>query len=158
MPADLTDPARYAGYRFPLSLRSIQELLLERGIAVSYETLREWNLKFADQISLGIKRRREASGKTWHLDEMRVVVQGKVRWLWRAVDEHGTVLDILLQDERDTSAAWRFFEKLLKDHTFVPEKIVTDQLGSYKAALDKLVALKGVKHVFDIAPIWVSWG
>ncbi|NJK45167.1 MAG: IS6 family transposase [Pleurocapsa sp. SU_196_0] len=162
MPAALTKPAWYAGYRFPiavihhalwlmnrfnLSLRTVQEMLLERGIEVSHETLREWNLKFAAYISLEIKRRRGTPGKTWHLDEMRVVVRGKVLWLWRAVDERGTVLDILLQDDRDTDAAKRFFTQLLEGLEFVPEKIVTDQLGSYKA-VKEVPALEGVKHVF----------
>jgi putative transposase len=163
MPADLTNPARYTGYRFPtavihhalwllnrfnLSLRTVQEMLLERGIIVSHESLREWNQKFAVHIALEIRRRRAAPGKTWHLDEMRVVVRGKVRWLWRAVDEHGTVLDILLQDERDTEAANRFFERLLEGLEFNPERIVTDKLGSYKAAWNEIPALEAVKHVF----------
>ena len=135
MPTDLTDPARYGGYRFPkavihhalwllnrltLSLRTVQEMLRERGIIVSHESLREWNQKFAEQISLEIKRRRAAPGKTWHLDEMHIVVQGKVMWLWRAVDEHGMVLDILLQDARDTNAAKHFFERLLEGLEFMP--------------------------------------
>jgi putative transposase len=163
MPADLTHPARYARYRFPIaiihhalwlmnrfnfSLRTVQELLRQRGITVSHETLREWNLKFAAQLSLEIKRRRRDQSMTWHLDEMHVVIQGKVMWLWRAVDEHGFVLEILLQDKRDTGAAKRFFERLMEDRTVVPEKIVTDQLGSYKAALKEIPALEGVKHVF----------
>jgi putative transposase len=163
MPADLTHPARYPGYRFPIavihralwllirfkfSLRTVQELLLERGITVSHETLREWNIKFADSIALEIKRRRATPGKTWHLDEMHVVVRGKAMWLWRALDEHGAVLDILLLEGRDTDAAKCFFSRLIKDHTFVPEKVVTDQLGSYRAALKEIPALETVKHVF----------
>jgi putative transposase len=160
MPADLSNPARHAGYRFPttvihhalwlinrlpVSLRTVQEVLRERGITVSHETLREWNLKFAAQISLEIQRRRSAPGKTWHPDEMHVVVRGKIVWLWRAVDEHGFVLDILLQENRDTEAAKVFFEALLERLEFRPEKIVTDGLGSYKAALENL---EGVQHVF----------
>jgi putative transposase len=163
MPTDFSHPARYAGYRFPiviihhalwllnrfnLSLRVVQEILLERGITVSYETLRKWNLKFAAPISLEIQRRRTRPGKTWHLDEMHVVVRGQAMWLWRAVDEHGQVLDILLLEHRDQDAAKRFFEQLLTDHAFVPEKIVTDQLALYKAALKQIPALEGVKHVF----------
>ncbi len=133
--------------RFNLSLRVVQELLLQRGIVVSHETLREWNLKFAHQISLEIQRRRSTLGKTWHLDEMHMV-QGKVRWLWRAVDEHGMVLDILLLENRDQNAAKRFFEKLLNNHTFIPEMVITDQLGSYKTAWNEISALEKVKHVF----------
>jgi putative transposase len=163
IPADLTNPARYSGYRFPtsiihhtlwlmnrfnLSLRVVQEMLLERGITVSHETLREWNLKFAALVALEIKRRCRQRGTTWHLDEMHVVVRGQAMWLWRAVDEHGGVLDILLLEHRDTDAAKRFFEKLLEHHVFVPEKIVTDQLGSYKSALNELPVLENVKHVF----------
>jgi putative transposase len=163
MPTDLTDPARYAGYRFPtavihhalwllnrftLSLRTVQEMLLERGVTLSHETLREWNQKFARQIALEIKRRRDAPGKTWHLDEMHVIVRGKVMWLWRAVDEHGIVLDILLHDHRDTEAAKHFFETILENLEFKPKRIVTDQLGSYKAAWNELPALEAVKQVF----------
>jgi putative transposase len=163
VPADFSNPARYAGYRFPtpiihhalwlmnrfnLSLRVVQEMLLERGITVSHETLREWNLKFAVLVALEIKRRSSQRGTTWHLDEMHVVVRGQAMWLWRAVDEHGSVLDILLLEHRDTDAAKRFFKQLLKDHSFVPEKIVTDQLGSYEAAWKQVPALESVKHVF----------
>lgn len=163
MPTDLTDPTRYRGYRFlktvihyalwllnrfTLSLCIVQEMLLERGISVSHETLREWNTKFADHISLEIQQRRSTPGKTWHLDEMRLIVQGKLMWLWRAIDEHGTVLDILLQDQRDTQAARRFFERLLEGLEFMPERIVTDQLGSYKAAWNQIPGLEPAKHVF----------
>jgi putative transposase len=126
----------------------VQEILFDRGIVVSHETLREGHLKFAAQISLEIKRRRRCSGKTWHLDELHVVVQGQVMWLRRAVDEHGAVLDILFQAERDTGAAKRFFERLLEGLEVKPEKIITDQLGSYPAALNETPALEGVKHVF----------
>jgi putative transposase len=162
VPTDPGNPARYAGYRFPtavihhalwllnrftLSLRVVQEMLLEHGIKVSRETLREWNLNFAAPISLEIQRRRSTPGSTWHPDEMRVVVQGKVHWLWRAVNEHGLVLDIFLQEHRDTDAAKRFPARLLEHHVFVPEKIIRDGLGSYQAALAERSALEKVKHV-----------
>jgi putative transposase len=126
----------------------VQELLLQHGITVSQAILREWSLKFVAPISFEIQHRCSRQRKTWYSDEMRLVVQGMVRRSWRAVDEHGFVLDIVLQDERDTSAAKRFFEKLLEGLEFIPLKIVTDGLGSYQAALADSEALEGVKHVF----------
>jgi putative transposase len=96
-------------------------MFLERGITVSHETLRERNQKFVVQIALKIKRRRSRWGKTWYLDEMRVVVCGKAKWLWRAVDEHGFVLDIVLLEARDTDAAKAFFERLLEGLEFLPK-------------------------------------
>jgi putative transposase len=133
---------------FNFRLRTMQALLLERGIVVSHETLREWNQKFAAFIALKIQRHRATPGKPWHLDEMHVVVRGQAMWLWCAVDEHGGVLDILLLENRDTDAAKCFFEKLLEHHTFVLERIVMDRLRFYEAAWKEIPALEYVKHVF----------
>jgi putative transposase len=117
-------------------------------MVVSHETLREWNQKFAAFIALEIQRRRSTPGKTWHPDEMHVVVSATIMWLWRAVDGHGAVVDILLLEGRDQDATKRFFSKLLDDHVFVPEKIVTDGLGAYEAAWKQMPVLKPVTHVF----------
>ena len=96
---------------FSLSYRDVQELLFQRGIDVSHETVRSWCLKFGPDIAERIKCRRMPSGRTWHLDEVRIVMAGKIHWLWRAIDEHGEVRDILLQARRDTAAAKRFFKR-----------------------------------------------
>lgn len=135
-------------FRFQLSLRDIEELLLERGVAVSYETIRRWCDKFGQQFAHGVKQVRSAPGTTWHLDEVFVKIDGEPYLLWRAVDQHGAELDILLQKRRDTAAAKRFFQRLLAQYPNGPRKIVTDQLRSYSAAKAELPALAGVKHVF----------
>ena len=100
-------------HRFPLSQRDVQELLHERGIQVSHETLRQWNIKFAPLLTEDLRQREPRRGSRWHLDEMCVVIGGIKYWLWRAVDEYGAVLDILLQQHRDTDAAKSFFIRLL---------------------------------------------
>jgi putative transposase len=127
-------------YRFNLSLRDIEELLLERGVSVTYESVR---VQFA-HCAKAVRRR---PGSTWHLDELFVKLHGEPYVLWRAVDERGTELDVLLQKRRDKVAAKRFFRRILRSHP-VPRKIVTDQLRSYPAAKADLPKLAGVKHVF----------
>jgi len=133
-------------YRFPLSQRDVQELLHERGIHVSHETLRQWNIKFAPLLTEELRHREPRRGSRWHLDEVCVKVGGVKHWLWRAVDERGDVLDILLQEHRDTEAAKSFFVRLLSEYD-VPEIIHTDKLWSYGAALRELPVLHGVEHV-----------
>jgi putative transposase len=95
--------------RFPLSFRDVEEMLAERGVQVSYETVRRWVAKFGAQYGEELRRRERRGVRTWHMDEMAVKIGGTQHWLWRAVDEHGTTLDILLQEHRDTDAAERFF-------------------------------------------------
>lgn len=138
--------AVYLYHRFTLSYRDVQELLFERGIDVSHETIRAWCQRFRPDYAEGLKHRKARRSRTWHLDEMRVVLGGEVHWLWRAVNEHGDVLDVLLQKGRDTEAARRFFQRLLDDHV-LPEQIVTDKLGSYNAALRELPDLDRVEHL-----------
>ena len=133
-PARLIAHAVWLYFRFPLSLRLVEELLLERGIVVSYETIRRWAAKFGPAIARGVRRRAPRPGDVWHLDEVRVVIRGKVHWLWRAVDRHGAVLDEILQRHRDKRAAKRLLIKLLKRQGWVPRRIVTDELASYGAA------------------------
>ncbi len=106
--------AVYLYHRFLLSYRDVQELLFERGIDVSYETVRVWCAKFGPDLAEVVRHRKSKRGRTWHLDEIRVVVGGTTHWLWRSVNEHGGVLDVLLQENRDTGAAKRFFRRLIR--------------------------------------------
>ncbi|KIE04874.1 Integrase catalytic region [Candidatus Jidaibacter acanthamoeba] len=132
-------------HRYSLSLRDISEILLYRNIEVSHESIREWNKKFGSIIANNIgKKRSYIPGDKWHLDEMRVVIRREVFWLWRAIDNQGQELDILLQKRRNTKAALRFFKKLLKRHNFIPKIIVTDKLRSYGSA--KKSILKSSEH------------
>ena len=121
-------------FRFCLSYRDVEEMLAERGLQVSYETIRRWCLKFGQSYATQLKRRFTRAADKWHLDEVRVVINGQVLWLWRAIDRQGQVLDILLQKRRNKQAAKRFFRRLLKKTAQTPEVIVTDKLRSYGAA------------------------
>lgn len=134
-------------FRFQLSLRDIGELLFERGVVVSYETIRRWCDKFCAGFARRAKATRRKPGSTWHLDEVFVTLRGEPWVPWRVVDEQGTELDILLQKRRDRAAAKRFFKRVLRSAP-VPRTIVTDQLRSYPAAKAEIAALAGVKHVF----------
>ncbi|MFM0616099.1 IS6 family transposase [Paraburkholderia nemoris] len=134
-------------HRFTLSLRDIEELLLERGVSVTYESVRNWCDRFGAQFAHCAKAVRRRPGSTWHLDELFVKLRGEPYVLWRAVDEHGMELDVLLQKKRDKAAAKRFFRQILRSKP-APRKIVTDQLRSYPAAKAELPELAGVKHVF----------
>ena len=134
--------------RFALSFRDVEELLAERGVAVSYETVRRWVAKFGAVYAAELRRREARLGRTWHLDEMATRVGGRVYWLWRAVDEHGQTLDVLLQAHRDTAATERCFRRLLDaPGSTAPARITTDKLGSYAAALARLPELAGVEHL-----------
>lgn len=119
-------------------------LLLRRGIEVSYETIRQWCLKFGQAFANEIRRRRARPGDKWHLDEVVLKIKGKTAYLWRAVDQQGVVLDILVQARRNTKAATKFFKKLLKGLEYVPRVIITDKLRSYGAAKKEL--LPRVEH------------
>jgi len=130
-------------FRFPLSFREVEELMLERGVVVSYETVRRWCLKFG-QAYAGALRRRPRPRDKWHLDEVFIKINGERKYLGRAVDADGTVLDILVQNRRDTAAARRFFRRLLKKTRTVPRVVVTDKLRSYGAAHRKV--MPSVEH------------
>jgi putative transposase len=106
-PAEIISHAVWLYFRFPLSLRHVDEILAARGITVSHETVRQWVLKFGQSVANQIRRRLPRAGDTWHLDEVAVKIAGKKHWLWRAVDQHGVVLDILVQSRRDKHAAKR---------------------------------------------------
>ena len=121
--------------RFTLSFRDVEDLLAERGLDISYETVRRWVLKFGHSYGRRLKRFRSRPDDRWHLDEMFVTIRGRRMYLWRAVDAEGEVLDFLIQSRRNKAAASKLMRKLLKSQGFAPTAIVTDKLGSYGAAL-----------------------
>jgi transposase-like protein len=133
-PPDVIRHAVWLYLRFTLSYRDVEGLLVERGLYVSYETAQRWVLKFGLQFARNLRVRRQRPSGQWHLDEMVVSIGGKHRWLWRAVDSGGEVLDLLVQSRRDKKAAVRLIRKLLKKQGFVPTVLVTDKLRSYGAA------------------------
>ncbi|MGJ8563569.1 MAG: IS6 family transposase [Alphaproteobacteria bacterium] len=133
-------------FRFNLSFRDVEELMIERGIDVSYETVRRWVEKFGSTYAKRIKSVSERPSPVWHLDEVYTNIGGKMVYLWRTVDDEGTVLDIVVQRRRNTKAATRLLRKLLKNQGVKPTRIVTDKLGSYGAALKIL----GLKHLQDV--------
>lgn len=120
--------------KFTLSFRDVEEILTERGLDVSYETIRRWFLKFGSVIAANLRRTRPKPSDHWHLDEMVIVIQRKRYWLWRAVDNEGEALDFLVQSKRDAKAAGKPMTKLLKKQGFAPTRIVTDKLRSYPVA------------------------
>ena len=133
-PPQIIAHAVWLYFRFPLSLRLAEELLLERGIVVSYETIRRWGLKFGPAYAKQLRRRRSSLQDVWHLDEVVISIAGRKHWLWRAVDQDGYVLDEIVQNRRDTKAAKRLLIRLLKKTGMPPRRIVTDKLRSYGAA------------------------
>ena len=145
-PKDVIAYAVWLYHRFTLSLRNVQEILFERGVIVSHETLRQWSKKFGPEYATRLRRREPRRGDTWHLDEVAIKLGEKQHWLWRAVDQDGYVLDIVLQEHRDAEAAKRFFRRLLDGLKYVPKRVVTDKLRSYGAALRELPELAGVEH------------
>jgi putative transposase len=143
------EPATYPGYRFPaeiisyaiwlyhvfgLSFREVELILAERGVTVSHESIRQWCLKFGADFARKLRQRRPKPGDTWHLDEVFLKINGELHYLWRAVDQHGVVLDILVQDRRNATAAKRFFKRLLAGLKYKPKRLVTDGLRSYGVA------------------------
>ena len=121
-------------FRFALSYRDVEELLAERGVVVTYETIRQWSRKFGQGYANALRRGRPRPGDKWHLDEVFIAINGQRHYLWRAVDQEGNVLDILVQSRRNKAAARKFFRRLLKDLAYVPRVIITDKLASYGAA------------------------
>ena len=157
-----SQPASYHGYRFPpdiishavwlyhrfcLSFRDAEDLLAQRGVTVTYETIRQWCQRFGPVYARRLRRRRGQMGDTWHLDEVFVTIQGRQQYLWRAVDEDGDVLDILVPSHRNRRAAVRFFRTLLKTQGRIPRRLITDQLRSYAAA--GRTVMPSVVHVTD---------
>jgi putative transposase len=130
--------------RFNLSLREVEEMFLERGIDVSYETIRRWIVKFGPSIARGLRRRQPRPGNIWHLDEVVVNIKGRKFWLWRAVDQNGIVLDEILQRGRDKNAALRLLRRLMNRQERSPKRFITDKLRSYGAAKREIAP--GVEH------------
>jgi putative transposase len=143
-PAEVISHAVWLYFRFPLSPRMVEEMLAARGILVSHETVRQWALKFGQGFANQIRRRLPAVGDKWHIDEIAISIGGQQRWLWRAVDQHGAVLDILVQSRRNGKAAKRLLRKLIKRQGIAPRVLITDKLASYAAA--KRAVMPGVEH------------
>src|ERR671932_2874772 len=129
-PPEVISHAVWLYFRFPLSLRMVEEMLAARGILVSHETIRQWALKFGQNFANQIRRRLPRAGDKWHLDEVVLKIAGQKHWLWRAVDQDGLVLDILVQSRRDKRAAQRLLRKLLKQQCRAPRVMITDKLAS----------------------------
>src|SRR5918995_3539064 len=143
-PAEVISHAVWLYFRFPLSLRMVEEMLAARGIHVSHETVRQWAMKFGESFAKQIRRRLPAPGDKWHLDEVAISIAGRKHWLWRAVDQHGVVLDILVQSRRNAKAAKRLLRKLLKKQGVAPRVLITDKLASYGAAQREI--MPSVEH------------
>src|SRR6201988_485539 len=130
-PAEVISHAVWLYFRFPLSLRMVEEMLAARGIIVSNETVRQWARKFGQDFANQIRHRLPRAGDKWHLDEVVIKIARDKHWLWRAVDQPGMVLAILVQNRRDTQAAKRRLRKLLKRQMCPPRVMITDKLASY---------------------------
>src|ERR687886_810156 len=143
-PPGIISHAVWLSLRFPLSLRMVEEMLATRGIVVSHETVRQWARKFGQAFANQIRRRLPSPGDKWHLDEVCLMIAGKKHWLWRAVDQDGVVLDVLVQSRRDKKAAKRLLRKLLKRHARVPRVMITDKLANYGAAKGEV--MPSVEH------------
>ena len=137
-PSQVISHAVWLYHRFTLSLWDVEELLAVRGINVSYETVRNWCIKFGNQYCSQLRKRRGQLGDIWYLDEVFIKINRALHYLWRAVDQDGDEIDILVQKRKDRNAAKRFFKKLLKGQQATPLKIVTDKLKSYSAAKREL--------------------
>ncbi|MBF9235377.1 IS6 family transposase [Microvirga alba] len=133
-PPQIIAHAVWLYFRFPLSLRLVEEMLLKRGIVVSYETVRRWAMKFGPSHARRLRRKTPSPRDIWHLDEVVISIAGQQHWLWRAVDQDGYVLDEIVQTRRDTKAAKRLLKRLLKRQGCPPRRMITDKLGSYAAA------------------------
>ena len=142
-PPEIIEYAVWLYFRFSLSLRDVEDLLAERGITVSHETVRFWVNKFGCQYAKSIRKNRPGVGDKWHLDEVVISIRGKKYWLWRAVDQNGNALEILVQSRRNTKAAKRFMRKLMKRYG-APRVMITDKLRSYGAAKRDLAP--GLEH------------
>ena len=137
-PPEIIQYAVWLYFRFPLSFRDVEDLLAERGIDVSYETVRRWSVKFGLAYARKLRRSHPPADARWHLDEMFVSINGRNMYLWRAVDCEGEVMDVLVQSRRNKKAALNLLRKLLKRQGSAPTAVVTDKLPSYGAALNDL--------------------
>jgi len=133
-PPEIISHAVWLYHRFTLSFRDVEELLAERGIIVSYEAIRHWCLKFGPAYARNLRRKQGRLGDIWHVDELFITIQGQRFYLWRAIDQDGDVIDILVTKRRDRRAVKRFFRKALKQQGQAPWQLITDKLRSYAAA------------------------
>ena len=148
-PSEIISHAVWLYHRFSLSFREVEELLAERGIPVTYESIRQWCQKFGSDYARKLTRRQGRLGDTWHIDEVFVTIQGQRQYLWRAVDQDGDVIDILVQRRRNQQAAERFFRRLLKGQGREPRCLVTDKLRSYDAAHRTVMpTVHHINHVY----------
>ena len=138
-PPEIISYAVWLYYRFNLSHRDIEDLLAERGVTVSYESIRLWCIKFGSKYFRRLKRKHRGFGDTFYIDEVFVKINGRQHYLWRAVDQDGEVVDVFLQARRDGASAKRFFRRLLRSNGGEPRKIVTDKLRSYGVAHRELI-------------------
>ena len=138
-PSEIIQYAVWLYYRFNLCHRDVEDLLAERGIVVSYEVIHLWCNKFGPRYAQKLKQKHRGFGDTFYIDEVFVKIQGKQKYLWRAVDQDGEVVDVFLQERRNSSAAKRFFKRLLATNSGEPRQIVTDKLGSYRVAHRELI-------------------
>ncbi|MBD2750268.1 IS6 family transposase [Microvirga sp. BT688] len=138
-PPEIIAHAVWLYFRFPLSLRLIEEMLLERGILVSYETIRRWVLKSGPAYARRLRRKKPGRRDSWHLDEVVVTISGQKHWLWRAVNQDGYVLDEIVQSRRDTKAAKRLLKRLLRKQGGPLRRMITDKLGSYATAVRQIM-------------------
>ena len=138
-PPEITQYAVWLYFRFNLSHRDIEDLLAQRGINVTHESIRLWCNKFGSKYAARLRRKHQGYGDTFFIDEVFIKIEGKQRYLWRAVDQDGEVVDVFLQQRRDAQAAKRFFGRLLKKHKGEPREIVTDKLRSYGVAHRELI-------------------
>ena len=143
-PISIVARAVWLYFRFNLSLREVEEMMLERGVEVSYETIRRWFRSHGSSLTARLRRKTPSASDVWHLDEVVVSIGGKKCWLWRAVDQDGYVLDEIVQTRRNTKAAKRLLVRLLKKQGCAPKRIVTDKLRSYGAAKRQLMT--NVEH------------
>ena len=144
-PAEIISHCVWLYFRFCLSYRDVEEIMAERGVVLTYETIRDWAQKFGGTYAKRLRSGAPRPGDRWHLDEVYLSINGKLQYLWRAVDQDGEVLDILVQPRRNRQAAKKFFRKLLRRLQYVPRAIITDKLGSYGAA--KAEVLPNVQHI-----------
>ena len=143
-PPEIISHCVWLYFRFSLSYRDVEEMMAMRGLLLTYETVRYWCLKFGQTYANDLRRRSARPGDRWHLDEVFLRINGRLHYLWRAVDQDGDVLDILVQSRSDKKAAKKFFRKLLKGLKYVPRVVITDKLKSYSAARAEI--MPSVEH------------
>jgi putative transposase len=144
-PSEVISHCVWLYFRFSISYRDVEEMMAVRGLTLTYETVRYWCLKFGQTYANGLRRKSPRPGDRWHLDEVFLKINGQLHYLWRAVDQDGDVLDILVQSRRNKEAAKKFFRKLLKRLRYVPRALITDKLKSYRAAKAEL--MPSVEHL-----------